>query len=114
EVAEVLVAEVLDRRRDRRSRPGAEGAERATEDVVTEVDQGLEVGLLALAVLEALQGLHEPPGALAARRALAARLVLVELGPAEHRADHTGGLVEDLQGAGAEHRASLADRLEVE
>jgi hypothetical protein len=40
--------------------------------------------------------------------------VLVELGPPQHRADHAGRLVEDLQRARAEHRARLADRLEVE
>ena len=74
----------------------------------------VEVGLGALALLERWQHLHQPPGALAARRALAAGLVLVELGPAQHRADHAGGLVEDLQRAGAEHRAGRADALVVE
>ena len=61
-------------------------------------------------LLEPAQRLHQPPGALAARRALAAGLVLVELGPAQHGADHAGGVVEDLQRAGAEHRAGRADR----
>src|SRR6185503_16362052 len=94
--------------------PVAERAEGAAEDVVAEVDQRLEVGLLALAVLESLECLHEPPRAFAAGCALAAGLMLVELRPAEHGTEHTRGLVEDLQRAGAEHRAGLADRLEVE
>ena len=68
----------------------------------------------AHALLELGQHLHQPPGALAARRALAAGLVLVELGPAQHGPDHAGGLVEDLQRPGAEHRAGRADRLEVQ
>ena len=114
QVLEVLVAEVLDRARDRAGRAVTQGAERAAQDVVALVEQEVEVGLAADALLEVGQGLHQPPGALAARRALAARLVLVELGPAQHRPDHAGGLVEDLQGAGAEHRPGRADRLEVE
>jgi hypothetical protein len=40
--------------------------------------------------------------------------VLVELGPAQDGAHDAGGLVEDLQRAGAEHRTRRADGLEVE
>ena len=114
EVGDVLVAEVLDRRGDRAGRAVAERAERPAEDVVALVEQLLEVGLGALALLEPREHLHQPPGALAARRALAAGLVLVELRPAQHRAHHAGGLVEDLQRLGAEHRAGGADALVVE
>ena len=46
-------------------------------------------------MLEAAQELDEPVAALAARRALAARLVLVELDPAQHARTTHGGLVED-------------------
>ena len=69
---------------------------------------------LALALLQPGQRLRQPPRALAARGALAAGLVLVELGPPQHRADDAGGLVEELQRARAEHRAGGADGLEVE
>src|SRR5690606_30459770 len=100
-----LVPEVLDRRRDRRGGAVAQGAERAAEDVLAEVEQLVDVALLAAARLEPLEDLHQPPGALAAGRALAAGLVLVELGPAQHRPDHRGGVVEQLQRPGAEHRA---------
>ena len=74
----------------------------------------VEVLLGAVAALEPLEDLHHPVGALAARRALAARLVRVELGPAQHRAHDAGGLVEALQRLGAEHRAGRADALEVQ
>ena len=69
---------------------------------------------LPMPLLELGEHLHQPPRALAARRALAAGLVLVELGPPQHGSHDAGRLVEDLQGAGAEHRAGRADGLEVE
>src|SRR4051794_16996443 len=114
EVLEVLVAEVPDRALDRAHRAVGKRAERAAEDVVALVEQQVEVTLLADALLELGEHLHQPPGALTARRALAARLVLVELGPAQGRPHHAGGLVEDLERAGAEHRAGRADPLEVQ
>ena len=48
--------------------------------------------------------LHQPAGALPARRALAAGLVLVELQPLPHRPRHRHGLVETHQRGGAQHR----------
>src|SRR4051812_6084901 len=75
---EVLAAEELDRGGDRSRRTVAQGAERASEDVVALVEQQVEVVCRTLPRLQALQGLDEPPGSLAARRALAARLVLVD------------------------------------
>ena len=114
EVGEELLAEVLDRRGDRAGGTVAERAERAAQDVVALVEQQVEVGLGALPLLELGQVCtsHQVPSRHG--RALAAGLVLVELGPAQHRPDHAGGLVEDLQRAGAEHRAGRADPLEVE
>src|SRR6478735_535170 len=114
EVGDVLVAEVLDRAGDRADRTVGERAERAAEDVVALVEQELEVGLGTLSLLQRRQRLHQPPGALAAGRALAAGLVLVELGPAQHRPHDAGGVVEELQRLGAEHRAGLADALVVQ
>ena len=52
EVGEVLVAEELDGARDRAGGAVAERAERAAQDVVTLVEEEVEVGLLALAALE--------------------------------------------------------------
>ena len=65
-------------------------------------------------MLQALHDLFEPPGALTAGGALAARLVGVEVGPARHRAHDRHRLVEDLQRPGAEHRAGRRDRVEVQ
>ena len=106
------LAEVLQRRRDRAGRAVAQGAERPAEDVVADVEQRVSRSLLGrpARVSSRAQDLHEPVGALAARRALAARLVRVELRPAQHRAHHAGRLVEDLQRLGAEHRARAAPR----
>ena len=62
-----LLAEVLDRRGDRAGRSVAEGAERAAEDVVAQVEQQVDVAVATLASVETLQGLHQPPRAFAAR-----------------------------------------------
>ena len=59
----------------------------------------------ALAVHDPLEDLDQPVGALAARGALAAGLVLVELGQPQGGLDDRVGLVEDHQRGGAEHRA---------
>src|SRR3954470_18405603 len=97
EVLEVLVAEVLDRAGDRAGGAVAERAERPAQDVVALVQQEFEVLLAADARLQVGESLDQPPRALAARRALAAGLVLVELGPSQNRSDDAGRLVEDLQ-----------------
>ena len=54
-----------------------------------------------------------PAGALAAGRALAAALVLVEIGDAGDRPDDVGRLVHDDHGRGAEARLQVAQRVEV-
>ena len=113
-VLDEFVPEVLDRRHDRADRAVAERAERAAQDVVADVKQLVEVALAALAALERVEHLDDPERALAARRALAAGLVLVELHPPQRGAHDAGRLVEDLQRPGAEHRPGRADRLEVE
>src|SRR5947208_16658351 len=94
-VRDVLVLEVLHRRRDRTRCAVTECAEGTTEDVVAGVEQCRDVLRVALALLEPLEDLHHPVGAFAARRALAAGLVRVELGPPQHRAYDTGCVVED-------------------
>jgi hypothetical protein len=109
-----LVAEIGDRRRNGRRRPVTEGTEGPAEDVLAEVEQLFDVALLALACLHPLQDLHQPPSPLSARSALTAGLVLVELGPAQHRTNDRGGLVEALQRFGAEHRLHGGDALVVQ
>src|SRR5271165_1318676 len=109
-----LVPEVLDDGGNRRGRGVAERAERAADDVVADVEQLVQVFAGAVAVLEPLDHPDHPVGALPARRALAARLVLVELRPAERGAQRARGLVEDLQRPGAEQRPGGGHRLEVQ
>ena len=102
-------------RGDRADRAVAERAERAAQDVVALVEQQRRGRPRCPGPARAGASVctsHQVPSRHG--RALAARLVLVELGPAQHGAHHAGGLVEDLQRAGAEHRAGRADALEVE
>src|ERR1700761_7427 len=76
-VLDDLVPEVLDGRADRHRDGVAQGTERPAHDVAAHVENRLQVLVGAVAVLEPLDGPHQPVGALPARRALAARLVLV-------------------------------------
>src|SRR5207247_10131735 len=63
--------------RDRHRRRVPERAEAMAEDPVADVEEQVELGLLGAPGLDLLQDLHHPAGPLAARRALAARLVHV-------------------------------------
>ena len=77
-----------ERRRDRAGRAVAERAERRGRGCCRRcraASRGPPPSPGAAALLEPAQDLHQPEGALAARRALAARLVRVELGPAQRR-----------------------------
>src|SRR5829696_9653238 len=109
-----FITEVSDRGRDGRCRSVTQCTEGAAEDVLAEVEQLFDVALLTLARLHPLQDLYQPPGALPARSALPARLVFVELGPAQHRPHHRRGFVEALQRLGAEHRFHGRDALVVQ
>src|SRR6185295_739978 len=77
DVVDVVLLEVLDGRRHRAGRAVAEAAERAAEDVVAGVQQGVEVLRGALAGQDPAVDPDHPVVALAARGALAARLVVV-------------------------------------
>src|SRR5215212_6448060 len=109
-----LVPEIGDRGRDGGRRPVTKCAEGPAEDVLTEVEQLFDVTLLTLARLHALQDLHQPPGAFSAGRALPTGLMLVELGPPQHRTNDRSGLVEALQCLGAKHRFHCGDALVVQ
>src|SRR5665811_1532223 len=88
-----LVSEVLDGRGDRAGGTVAKRAECAPQNVVAHVEQQLDVARMPLALVEAFERLCEPPCALAARRALATGLVLVELRPTQHATNAGCGLV---------------------
>src|SRR5215469_13913712 len=113
-VLDDLVAEVLDGGGNRHRHGVAERAERAADDVVADVEDRFQVFVGALALLDPLDRPHHPVGALPARCALAAGLVLVELGPPERGPDHAGRLVEDLECPGAEDGARRGNALEVQ
>src|SRR5437763_16322370 len=119
DVDQELVAKHLDGRGDRRwdrrpqhadrrllGRPGEFGSE-----VVAHVEQQVEVALPAPAQLDTAHDLVQPATALAAGRALAARLAVEEPGDAPRSPDHAGGVVHDDHRPRAEHRARLADLL---
>src|SRR5215470_4223312 len=92
EVLDELVPEVLDRGHHRADRTVAERAERAAEDVVADVEQLVQVFLGALAPVQPVKDADHPVRPLAARGALAAGLVLVELGPPERGVDHANNV----------------------
>src|SRR5690242_15524352 len=79
DVVHELVAEVLDHGAHRHGRRVAERADRAALDVVGDRVEQLDVAHAALPVLDAVDHAPQPAGALAARRALAAALVHVEV-----------------------------------
>src|SRR5215212_5660873 len=108
-----LVAEELQGGDDRAGRPVAEGAERAPEDRVADVLEGVHVLSAALAGLQPAEDLAHPVGALPARGALAAGLVGVELGEVEAGPDDADVLGEDHHRGRAEEAAGAGDALEV-
>src|SRR4028119_241118 len=78
-LADVLLdlgEEALDQRGDRTDRGVAQGAQRVAADVAADGEQDLAVGRGPLAMLEPLQHQLHPVRPLAARRALAAGLVV--------------------------------------
>src|ERR1700722_2820331 len=86
-----------DRRRDRRAQDAdrrlLRGPRHARRQVVAHVHQEVHVRLTPVAVLDAAQDLLEPAAALAARRALAARLAPEEARDPPRGAHHAGGVV---------------------
>src|SRR5687768_13695472 len=121
DVEEVLVAEAVHRRDDRRDRRRAERADRRLlrrpcetgRDVVADVEQQLEVVLATGARLDAVHDLLEPRRALSARGALAAGLVGEEAHEVPRRADRAGRVVHDHE-SGAEHGPGLLHLVDVE
>src|SRR4029453_7507500 len=90
-----LVPELLRVARDAPDREIAECAERLALDSVADVDEEIEVVLRSVSSLDLLQQLDEPARPLPAGRALAARLVHVELLRSQGELHHAGALVDD-------------------
>ena len=93
-------------RHRRRITQGADGA--ALDVVRHRVEQRQVVGA-ALAVFDAVNDAPQPARAFAAGSALAAGLVLVEVGQAQQALDHVARVVHHDHGARAQHGAGLGD-----
>jgi hypothetical protein len=114
EVRVELVAELRHAARDRHRRRVAEHAQALADDAVANVEAQREVALGGRAVLDAAQDLDEPPRADAARGALAARLVHVELRDAERELHDARSVVDCGDDAGADEESLLPQRRRVE
>src|SRR3954470_929872 len=114
DVALELVAEVGDVARHRHRHRVAQWAQAVAEDAVAHVQQQVELALAGRAHLDAADDVHAPARALAAGRALAAALVLVELRDAQGQLHHASAVVDHDDSAGADHRAGGRDRLVVD
>src|SRR5579872_4215503 len=76
-------------------------------DLVRDVDQHLDVARHAFAFQDALEHEFQPVAAFTARRALTARFMREETHERKRSLDEIGRIVEDDDGARAEHRAVL-------
>src|SRR3954452_25542454 len=90
-----LLAEVLDHRADRHRHRVAEHAQAVADDLLLDRGHDVEVHRRGVAVLDPLEHLHGPVRALAARGALATRLVAVELRGLQRRVDDRDRVVDD-------------------
>src|SRR3954454_10702537 len=107
------MTEMRDQALDRPRRRVAERADGMAFDLFGDFQQHVDFALVGATVGHAGQDAPHPARALAARRALAAALVLVEIGDAGDGADQVGRLVHHDYGRGAEARAQLAQRVEI-
>src|SRR5262245_43601070 len=103
-----IALEVAQQALHRPRRGVRERADRLALHLRGDVLEHREVVLAALAALDAREDLVEPAGALAALRALPARLVAEEVRDDAARAHHAGVLVHHHDAARAEHRLPLA------
>ena len=69
---------------------------------------------LSFPVFDALQHLARPARAFAARGALAAGFVRVEMGEVEQAFDHAGGFVHHDDSARARHRTNRSQRIKID
>src|SRR5262252_3653241 len=104
-----LAAEVLDETLDRQRRGVAERTDRAPLDVVGNRVEHVEVLATPGAMLDAVDHPPQPSGALAARRALPAGFLEVEVREAQQALHHAARIVDHDHRAGTQHRSRLRD-----
>src|SRR5262245_60370389 len=110
----VLVPELVDVAENGDRVRVAQRTETLPEDPVAHREQQVEVGLRAATVLDLLEDLRHPLRSDAARRALPARLVLVELRDANPELHHAAAVVDHDHAGRADRRSALDERIEVQ
>src|SRR5579872_49246 len=108
-----LLGEALEDRQQKRFDGIAERTQIDAGDLMADAVEHLDVRLKAVTFDEAMQHGLEPVTALAARRALAARLVCEEPREVVRRADEIRRVVHDDHRAGTEHRSGFGERFVV-
>ncbi len=108
-----LGAIVLDERAHRHRGRVAQRADRSALDVVGHRVQQVEILGTPFTVFDPVNDAIQPSCAFAARRALAAAFLEIEIGQPLGGSHHAARLVHHDDRAGAEHRARLRDRVVV-
>src|SRR5205814_4741393 len=108
-----LGAEMADQALHRPGRAVAERADRVALDLGRDLHQHVDLALVCAAFRHTGKHAPHPAHAFAARRALAAALVLVEIRDAGHGADDVGRLVHHDHGRGTERRFLVAATVEI-
>src|SRR5665213_4316262 len=91
----------------------AQGADGVSFDLEGNLEQHVDLARLGLALHQALHDAPHPAGALAAGRALAAALMLVELRQARDRLHDVGRFIHDNDRGGAEAGLHVLERVEL-
>lgn len=108
-----LGTEVADETLDGPGEGLAQGADCMALDLLGEFLEHVDLALAGLALLHALHHLGSPLASLAAGGALAATLVLVELGQTGDGADDVGGLVHDDNGGSPQTGLGVLEGVEI-
>ena len=110
----VFIAELTDRREHRKRCTLAKSAQRHTLDHIAELLQLINITHLTLAGDDSLQNLQHTLRPLAARYAFATRLTLCKAHEEAGYLYHAGMLIHDNKSAGADNRAILLYRIEIQ
>src|SRR3984957_12688354 len=108
-----LVTEMRNQALDRPCRGIAKRADSVTLDLFRDLQQHVAPAFGGPPPGHPGKAPPHPPGALAARRALAAALVLVEIGNPRDRTDQIGRFVHHDDCGGAETRAAFSQTVEI-